>query len=256
MLVNGCDLIMGFINNIIGFLSNDTKEEKVEKLLSNFGDIGGVAELVDLTLELEHSSVYKDLTYVDLDEINEPGVDTSEIEEIPPFIKYAAENIHKIPLRTNFTGIISPKDVWLHFTFIPSLYFLMVGRKLTLDDYRMFFGSVLPVRLMFLLEDFDSSKETPEVTPDFFKKLSKLKWENKKAGKLNVAITNLRLNIMLNTWPGKDFTPISVNEQAVTRLWAGCSAVLDGRDRISVEDVLVGQRVYLKLINTDVSKWL
>ncbi|MDP3034693.1 MAG: hypothetical protein Q8M97_06225 [Methanobacteriaceae archaeon] len=61
---------------------------------------------------------------------------------------------------------------------------------------------------------------------------------------------------MVNTWPGKDFTPISVNEQAATQLWAGCSAVLDGRDRISVEDVLVGQRVYLKLINTDVSKWL
>jgi hypothetical protein len=247
---------MGFINNIIGFLSNDTNEVEAKRLLSKFGDIGGVAELVDLTLELEHSSVYKDLTYVDLDEINEPGVDTSEIEEVPSFIKYAAENIHKIPLRTNFTGIISPKDVWLHFTFIPSLYFLRVGRKLTLDDYRMFFGSVLPVRLMFLLEGFDSDLETPEVTPDFFKKLGKLKWENKKAGKLNLAITDLRLNIMLTIWPGKDFTPISVNEQAATQLWAGCSAVLDGRDRISVEDVLVGQRVYLKLINTDVSKWL
>ncbi|MDP3624660.1 MAG: hypothetical protein Q8R66_12155 [Methanobacteriaceae archaeon] len=247
---------MGFINNIIGFLSNDTNEVEAKRLLSNFGDIGGVAELVDLTLELEHSSVYKDLTYVDLDEINEPGVDTSEIEEIPPFIKYAAENIHKIPLRTNFTGIIGAKDVWLNLVFFDSLYFLRVGRKLTLDDYRLTTFSVLPVRLMFLLEDFDSSKETPEVTPDFFKKLGKLKWENKKAGKLNLAITDLRLNIMLTIWPGKDFAPVSLNEQAATQLWAGCSAVLDGRDRISVEDVLVGQRVYLKLVNCDVMKWL
>jgi hypothetical protein len=247
---------MGFINNIMGFLSNDTKEEKVEKLLSKFGDIDGVVELVDLTLELERSSVYKDLTYVNLDEINEPGVDTSEIEKVPPFVKYAAENMSNFPLRTSVTGLLGPKDVLLHFTFIPSLYFLGVGRKLTLDDYRMFFGSVLPVRLMFLLEDFDSSKETPEVTPDFFKKLGKLKWENKKASKLNLAFNNLRLNIMVNTWPGKDFAPVSLNEQAATRLWAGCSAVVGGRDSISVEDVLVGQRVYLKLINTDVSKWL
>ncbi len=240
----------------MGIFSNPTNEEETEKFLSNFGDIGGVVELVDLTLELEHSSVYKDLTYVDLDEINEPGVDTSEIEEVPSFVKYAAENMSNFPLRTSFTGLLGPNDVWLHFTFIPSLYFLGVGRKLTLDDYRMFFGSVLPVRLMFLLEDFDSSKETPEVTPDFFKKLGKLKWENKKASKLNVAFSDLRLTIMLNTWPGKDFSPICVNELAVTRLWAGCSAVLDGRDRISVEDVLVGQRVYLKLINCDVMKWL
>jgi hypothetical protein len=247
---------MGFINNIIGFLSNDTNEVEAKRLLSKFGDIGGVAELVDLTLELEHSSVYKDLTYVDLDEINEPGVDTSEIEEVPSFVKYAAENMSDFPLRTSFTGLLGPKDVLLNLVFLDSLYFLMVGRKLTLDDYRLTTFSVLPVRLMFLLEDFDSDLETPEVTPDFFKKLGKLKWENKKAGKLNVAITNLRLNIMLNTWPGKDFAPVSLNEQAATRLWAGCSAVVCGRDRISVEDVLVGQRVYLKLINTDVSKWL
>lgn len=240
----------------MGIFSNPTNEEETEKFLSNFGDIGGVVELVDLTLELEHSSVYKDLTYVDLDEINEPGVDTSEIEEVPPFVKYAAENMSNFPLRTSVTGLLGPNDVWLHFTFIPSLYFLRVGRKLTLDDYRMFFGSVLPVRLMFLLEDLDSSKETVEVTPEFFKKLGKLKWENKKASKLNVAFSDLRLTIMLNTWPGKDFSPICVNELAVTRLWAGCSAVLDGRDRISVEDVLVGQRVYLKLINCDVMKWL
>jgi hypothetical protein len=247
---------MGFINNIIGFLSNDTNEVEAKRLLSKFADIGGVAELVDLTLELEHSSVYKDLTYVDLDEINEPGVDTSEIEEVPPFIKYAAENMSNFPLRTSFTGLLGPKDVWLNLVFLDSLYFLRVGRKLTLDDYRLTTFSVLPVRLMFLLEDFDSSKETPEVTPDFFKKLGKLKWENKKAGKLNLAITDLRLNIMLTIWPGKDFAPVSLNEQAATRLWAGCSAVLDGRDRISVEDVLVGQRVYLKLVNCDVMKWL
>jgi hypothetical protein len=247
---------MGFINNIIGFLSNDTKEEKVEKLLSNFGDIGGVAELVDLTLELEHSSVYKDLTYVDLGEINEPGVDTSEIEEVPSFVKYAAENMSNFPLRTSVTGLLGPKDVLLNLVFLDSLYFLRVGRKLTLDDYRLTTFSVLPVRLMFLLEDFDSDLETPEVTPEFFKKLGKLKWENKKASKLNLAFSNLRLNIMLNTWPGKDFTPIIVNEQAATQLWAGCSAVVGGRDCISVEDVLVGNRVYLKLINCDVSKWL
>ena len=242
----------------MGIFSNPTNEEETEKFLRNFGDIEGVKDLVAANRDLEHSSVYKDLTYVDLGEINEPGVDTSEIEEVPPFVKYAAENMSDFPLRTSFTGLLGPKDVLLNLVFLDSLYFLRVGRKLTLDDYRLTTFSVLPVRLMFLLEDFDfdSDLETPEVTPDFFKKLGKLKWENKKASKLNVAFSDLRLTIMLNTWPGKDFSPICVNELAATRLWAGCSAVVCGRDRISVEDVLVGNRVYLKLVNCDVSKWL
>ncbi|KAF5067448.1 hypothetical protein [Methanobacterium aggregans] len=65
------------------------------------------------------------------------------------------------------------------------LYYMYLGRKLTHGDVKAFYDARIDERLVFLLEDFDEPLNVPKPTPEFFKKLKKLQWQDKKTKKFH-----------------------------------------------------------------------
>ena len=136
------------------------------------------------------------------------------------------------------------------------LYSFRVGREFTLEELNKIFYGDMATRILLLLEDFDSNLETPQPTAEFFKRLGKVKWQDKKAKKLFNGIYKIKFMLILNNWKGVGTrgSTFRVTENAFLLLLSGCSAVLDGRDRIGVDDVVRANKTYLKLIDTDISE--
>ena len=84
----------------------------------------------------------------------------------------------------------------------------------------------------------------------FFRKLGKIKKLDKGAKKLADRFLDLRQAIQMNTFDDSPMT-FGVNEIAWTRFLAGCSAVHSGRNFVCAEDIVMGNKVYIKLVNTD-----
>jgi len=114
----------------------------------------------------------------------------------------------------------------------------------------------MATRIVSLLEDFDSDIKTPKPSAEFFKRLGKVKWQNKQVKRLYNHIHGVNFMLMHNKWKGTERASSSfcVTEEAFILLLSGCSAVICGRDKINTFDVIKANKTYLKLINTDISR--
>ena len=223
----------------MGFFEK-SNDEVMGRVLSDFGDIKGVKEVADAYLALMDSEVYKKTAFIGF--VNEKD-DYFDMDRFP-LLKIAANNLTKFPLKLPFTPLFGIKDFYVTYSFIWNIWRCQLNRELTLDEGRSVFYNDLAVRIIFLLEYFDSSQNTPQVDEEFFRKLDKC------AKKLSDRFLDLRQAIQMNTFDDSPMT-FGANEIAWTRFLAGCSAVHSGRNFISAEDIVMGNKVYIKLVNTD-----
>ena len=234
------------------FWKIEPTENVVQKLITDWNDVEGLSGLLDDILGLVGSKVYEDLVCVSLDDINDPDVKMDRDEELSLLEKYAFDNLSNFPLRLPLTPLVGIKDFLVIYSFIASLYYLRLGHKLNLEERNKVFYSDVATRIVLLLEDFDSTMETPEPTPEFFKKLGKIKWYDKKVKKLFKSVRGVYFMLIFNNWQDKDIHSFDATENAFLLLLAGCSAVMCGRDKINSFDVITANKTYLKLINTDI----
>ncbi|PKL66372.1 MAG: hypothetical protein CVV28_10855 [Methanobacteriales archaeon HGW-Methanobacteriales-1] len=230
----------------MGFFEK-SNDEVMGRVLSDFSDIKGVKEVVDGYLELIDSEIYKKTVFIGF--IDASDNESYELEKCP-LLKMAFNNMTSFPLRLPFIPLFNIKDFYVTYTFIWNIWRCQMGRELTFPEEEIVFYSDMATRIIFLLEDFDSNLETPLNDEEFFRKVSKLKKIDKKAKKLASSFLDIRNTLQNNTF-GESPMTFGVNEIAWTRFLAGCSAVHSGRNFISADDIVMGNKVYIKLVNTD-----
>lgn len=236
----------------MGFLDLESTEEIAGRVLTEFSDVGGLDEVINGILALQENTVYDMLVEGTPDD---PRVDSGDYDEPDLFIKLASENMSKFPLNLPFSPLIIAKHVLLVHTFVYDLYSIRIDRELTSNDFNKIFYGDISTRTLLMLEEFDSEKETPQPTREFFKELGKVKWQDKKTKKLHKKLFNIRDDVVFKKFgSGTENSIFIVSEKAFILLLSGCSAVLDGRDKINISDLVRGNLVYLKLIDTDISK--
>jgi hypothetical protein len=229
----------------MGFFEK-SNEEVLGRVLSDFGDIIGVKEVVDGYLALVDSEVYKKTAFIGF--VNEKD-DYFDMDRFP-LLKIVANNLTKFPLKLPFTPLFGIKDFYVSYSFIWNIWRCQLNRELTLDEGRSVFYNDLAARIIFFLEDFDSDLETPTADEQFFKKLGKIKKMDKSTKELSDRFLSLRTTLQVKAF-GESPVTFGVNELGWTHFLAGCSAVHSGRNVIGVDDLVVGNKVYIKLVNTD-----
>ncbi|MBI5679842.1 MAG: hypothetical protein HZC47_02970 [Methanobacterium sp.] len=235
------------------FLKEKPAQEVAEKVLKDFNDVEGLKEVVDGILSLTDSWVYEKLVH---GVVMDPRVNSGDYDEPSKLIRFAADNMSKFPLNMPFAPLITAKDVLVIHTPIYDLFSINIGRDFTPEDLNKIFYGEMAARILFMLEEFDSNQETPQPTKKFFKRLGKIKWNDKKTKKLFNDLFEIRYMSVFNKWKGADGqTPIFTNtENAFLKLLSGCSAVVESRNKINTFDIFRAHKTYLKLIRTDISK--
>jgi hypothetical protein len=236
----------------MGLFSAEPTDEVAGKVLKEFSDIGGLKEIVDGILALQQSKIYKEFVF---GRGNDPRLTSRDFDELSELIKLASENMSKFPLSIPFAPLITAKFVMVTYTVVYDLYSINLDRDFTSDELHNIFYGPMATQIVLLLENFDSHQKTPQPTAEFFKKLGKVKWQDKKAKKLHNNISNLFFTLAFNKWGGRNVGwNFPATEKAFILLLSGCSAVLEGRNKINAFDVIRANRTYLKLLNTDISK--
>ncbi|KAF5067453.1 hypothetical protein [Methanobacterium aggregans] len=235
------------------FLRAEPTNEVAKSLLCDFSDVDGLKEVVDSVLNLEDSEVYEKLVKIDMPV--DSGVNLKENLNVTSLDEVAEDNLSNFPLRLPLTPLISIKDYFTVGFFVGAIYSVEIGHKLYEEDLSRVAHSKMIPRILSMLEDFNSNLETPLPTAEFFKRLGKVKWQDKKVKKFIEDLSNLHFILAFNKWGGKNVDwNFPITEKTFIKLLAGCSAVLDGRDRICVDDVVRANKTYLKLIDTDISE--
>ncbi|MDZ4220542.1 MAG: hypothetical protein U1D70_16175 [Methylobacter sp.] len=223
----------------MGFFDSKPNYVVAKGIIRDFGDVPGVEDAVDGYLALVESEIYKKTVFIGFDSVGD-GPDSDRISMLNIVAKY----LSTFPLRLPFIPIFDVKDFYVSFTFVWNIWACQLGRELNQEEcQKIYYGDIVK-RIIFLLEDFDSNENTPQVDEEFFRKLDKC------AKKLSDRFLDLRQAVKMNTFNRSPMT-FGANEIAWTRFLAGCSAVHSGRNVISAEDIVIGNKVYIKLVNTD-----
>ncbi|MEN4017320.1 MAG: hypothetical protein PQ968_02585 [Methanobacterium sp.] len=232
----------------------ERNKKNAEKILRSFPDVEGLKEVLDDVQSLMDSEIY------------EKVYEASNLEEeignfSPPSTEYLLERYRQDRYATNVL-----KDPPLYSpslftdTIISTHYLAITGimgfvnyaykqRKLSSGDLDKQ-HSILE-SLMSLLDDFDKPKDYPAPDEEFYQKLKKIKWD-KQGKKLHKKIYDILYHLNDVRW-GDASTFSNCENYALTFL-AACNAVNQNRSKISPEDVIVANKTYLKLLNTDITK--
>ncbi|MBI5680159.1 MAG: hypothetical protein HZC47_04610 [Methanobacterium sp.] len=235
------------------FLKEKPAPEVAEKVLKDFSNIEGLKEVVEGILSLPDSWVYEKLVH---DRENIPLFKSGGYDKPSDLVKLVSKNMSKFPLNIPFAPLLTAKYILIVYAFMMDLYIIRIKRDLTTIDLDKICYGEMAARILLMLEEFDSNQKTPQPTKEFFKRLGKIKWNDKKTKKLFNDLFEIRYMSVFNKWKGANGqTPIFTNtENAFLKLLSGCSAVVESRDKINTFDIIRAHRTYLKLINTDISK--
>ncbi len=234
----------------MGFFDSKPNGVVAEGIIRDFGSVNGVKDVVDGYLALVESEVYKKTVFIGFDSVGD-GPDSDRISMLNIVAKY----LTTFPLRLPFIPIFDVKDFYVSFTFVWNIWACQLGRELNQEEcQKIYYGDIVK-RIIFLLEDFDSNLETPPVDEEFFRKLGKIKKLDKGAKKLADRFLDLRQAVKMNTFNRSPMT-FGANEIAWTRFLAGCHAVHSGRNFVSAEDIAIGNKIYIKLLNTDLDPFI
>ncbi|MBI4814076.1 MAG: hypothetical protein HY802_07325 [Methanobacterium sp.] len=142
------------------------------------------------------------------------------------------------------------------YTLIEFRYYMTVQRDFDVEDFQNIYLSGIDEKLIYALDQFDNDLESLEPTMEFFQKLKMVKWDNNDIKKFS---NNLRLLKNEFAFPGfsiMKYNRLSAIEDTFIKLIACCSAVKNNRDYLTKEDIVIGYKTYLKLINTEVTQYI
>ncbi|MBI5679835.1 MAG: hypothetical protein HZC47_02935 [Methanobacterium sp.] len=225
-------------------------------LIDEFGDVDGVRELADEIKGLYDSELYEKFFNVfvfhdkhnDLKEIKFTEEDSKKVV----MAQLAYGNMgHPIVYSPPLTDLLIFYDFYRVYTFFADIYEINTGKKVDYNEMRKIHLCKLDEHLIFALDKFDEVTETPEPTAEYFQKLGKVKWKDKKTKKLLGKTIRLYGSIHTEKWGIREGGNLTVSEEKFLLLLAGCSAVNNNRDKINMEDIIIAYRTYFKLLKTD-----
>lgn len=240
---------MGFFDV---FRSVDSKSKRI---LKDYNDVEDLDEVLDGILALGDSKVYEEFreAFKLVNDIYEPGIEIDEVSKNVRFIKLAKENLSNPRLRSPGTDLIQFLDVLAFYRIIDDIYYVYFGKKLGQNDLNRVSFSGLDERIVFGMDKFDKISNIPVPTAEFFQKLRKVDWKDKKVKNLSSRLHDLNGGIYIEKKRQVD-TTFGATENIVVCFLAGSSSVNNNRDKIIEEDVIRANKTYLKLINTDITK--
>lgn len=239
------------------YIDWDIDEEKrknrvrADRILKDFSDVEGLGEVLSGVLGLMDLEIYNKLyesTKKNPEELTSYIESAEELLTLRQ-VKLAVDVLKKPPLYIPpVTGVIIASHFQAAFLYIGGIHYAHTQRKLG-QNATLMEHAVLE-RLMVLLDDFDSSVGFHPPDEDFYRKLKSIKWS--KGGKrLHKKIYDILFDINDVKLRGGSST-FSNGENFTLTFLAACCAVVHGRDKILPEDVVMANKTYLKLLNTDI----
>jgi hypothetical protein len=238
-----------------GYTESKYIKKRHDSIIKEFGDIEGVKELVDTIKGIYGSEIYEKFSNVYIfndkhrDYKNQISLKDSKKVKI---IRLANENmsrsIFSFPILSDLLGFL---DFYRMYTFFIDVYEMNVGRKMDYSEKEKLYYSKLDERLTFALDKFNEVTETPEPTAEYFRKLGKVKWKDKKTKEFHKKLNRFRSEINRVKWGLIGSGSVSVSEGKLILFLSGCNAVNNGRNKINMQDIIIAYKTYFKLLKTD-----
>jgi hypothetical protein len=246
------------------FPVEEVTEKRIEKRLNYLKqqDVPGLEFIINFITDNSNSGLYEESIRA-YDSIKSKFYwwEKSIHNEMPENSVYflAHENLEYI----NYFNFIPQKSASIinffmfmcMYDFIAIRYFMTTKKELDELDVKNVYLSGLDEQLIFCLDKFDQLSDWPQPTAEFFQKLKKIRWQNKNTKKFSNTLGLLKVNMTMTSLCLPQYAQFNGIEKAVIEIIAGSSAVKDGREFINKEDVIIGFKTYLKLLNTDVTKY-
>jgi hypothetical protein len=242
----------------MGFLNAFSSPEKLaKKLKKEFRGVNELEETVNDLIEISSSEMYWEyFQVVKLEEkIWETGWDLTESEKKNiPLINLAYETLSNPPLNIYpITDLIEFLSFYVMYRIFEDIYYLYKGSKMNhADSLKIFYGK-LDERVIFGMDQFDTIRELPEPTPEYFQQLKKIDWKDKETKKLYKGLNE----IMSDNFIEKRRTPqakFAATEETFILFLSACNAVNNNRIKIEQTDVIIAYKTYFKLLKTDITK--
>lgn len=231
------------------------------KKLYEYGDVERLDELIDIMVNVRDGKCpgYEVVARTgELDSLGDKDAYYDfNIDEVPIF--HSADkglNMNYLPFYVaELTGLVDKASFVSVFSMIQMSYIGHSGHKLRLEEEKAIKLSDLMVRLTFYLEDFDKPEyPLPEFDSSFFKKISNMEWENKRAKELNKTIY---YGCFVEASVERDLPSIFARTfHHANFYFMACNAIRDGRDSVNCEDVVVGYLTNYKIVFTDIRTYV
>jgi len=228
---------------------------ELERLKKSY-DTEILDELVFDLMFLVNNGFYSKLLdiYANWDEpvpISHP--ETAEIASKSKLLKLARDNLKHSPVKL-FSNLIDYHSFRFLYPFLEWIYCMNLKRPLTATDVKALLSSDIGERIVFGLDDFDKIEDIPEISSEFFQKLNKLKWKDRKAEILYKKFLDLIRKFALSG-QGHGQTSFNVRQEQIVLFFAGCSAVNGDKNKINENNVVKAYKTLFKIIKTDISKF-
>jgi hypothetical protein len=225
-----------------------------QTLIDGFGDVKGVKELADEIWGFYDSELYERFvnTYIYTDKNQRIVRFKKEDRRKSKMSKLAFDNMSMpIIYHPPLTDLITFLEFYRIYSFFVDIYITHTGKDPSYQELMKIQLCKLDERLIFALEEFDTIQKTSPPTAEYFQKLKKVRWKNKKTKKLSKKIDSLFGEVKGLKWGINDSTTVEISENKFIIFLAGCSAVNDGRDKIDENDIVKAYKTYFKLLKTD-----
>ncbi len=204
---------------------------ELKKLRKEYQD-GDVNLFEYMLMDLINSGVYKRLfdVYVNWEEpVPLLSDNNTEIALESSLLVLAYENLNLKP--SIFSELIDYNKFYYLFPFLEWIYSMRLERQLESEDVRKIFRSDIGERIVFALDDFDEINETPELTPEFFQKIRKIKWKDRKTKNLYSKLEKTLRFFVFKNFGFKEGI-FNAKQMELVLFFAGCSTVNEGKEKI------------------------
>ncbi|SCG84663.1 hypothetical protein [Methanobacterium congolense] len=228
-----------------------------KSLVDEFGYVDGLEGVLDDILELTGSDVYWEYfkAFKMEDGVSGEDFEYSDAEKGNiRVVNLARENLSSPVLYfPPITDLVEFLTFYVMYRVFEDIYYVYKGSSLVHEDFiRLLYGG-LDERVMRGLDQFDTLTNPQEVTAEYFLKLKKMNWKDKKVKKLHGKLHELNCDKFIEEHKTVD-TKFTATEGAFILFLAACCAVNDDRLEIVEFDLLMAYKTYFKLLNTDITR--
>jgi len=240
-------------------MAHEAKRKRFDKDLESLKSdkVEGLEDLIFEIKNLKKSNIYKNLykAFNLRGNILAPGTTAEEIRSKSSLIKIARANLRNPQFYFHpLTDLINFKMFYVMYTFLETIYFMNLGRKLEDEDLKYLYSSGLDEKIIYALDEFEKISDVPKLTSTFFIMLKKITWLDKETKRFFKEFHEVMVSAGAEIF-GYSLDRFRITEKAFLLTLSGYSAVNDGRDKINKKDVVKAYKTYFKLIRTDITKY-
>ena len=228
--------------------------EKDMKKLEKYHDIDRIEELINILRYLRNDNFFEEFGNLEGSD-NDKLYDSRNVWKLntaeSPFLDLAKKELHSrspifLPPLTNFITCMNIEGMY---TNLIRSYIYSSGHKITDNEIKSILLGDIGQHVTLFVEDFDRFAELPEFSANFFNRLKKVNWKNKKTKNLDKIIYSIIGTITIefsNTIIfTRDFGDFATYLEA-------CNALKNNRDFITCEDIVVAYLTCFKILMIDI----